>query len=110
LQKITEMKQIARNTTWLLLAVFGLIITPKELVHECYGHEDTRCNAGERASFEPLHHHCEILQLACPHYTRPEKQALAAVTSVPAVFADEVISSPAVPARFWFNLRAPPLS
>jgi len=110
LQFNLSMKNPAQHITWLLLVVFGLIITPKELIHEFYGHEDTRCNPGDRATFESLHHHCEILQLTCPSYTSPEKIQLNSIFCSHDEFNGTEIIKTAVPFRVYFNLRAPPLA
>ncbi|MEI6682038.1 MAG: hypothetical protein WCO44_05395 [Bacteroidota bacterium] len=103
------MSRISQYTAWLLLAVFGLILTPKELIHEFYHHEDTACMAGNRPSVEDHHHHCEILQLASLVYTSPGKVTLTVYN-----FDSREIIRPAavagpVSARIYFNLRAPPL-
>jgi hypothetical protein len=104
------MRKIIQHTSWLLLLVFGLIITPKELIHEFYGHEDTHCNSGNDQAFESHHHHCDILQLTSLVYTAPGKSSISGVVCVQFATTLPAVQNPAVPSAVYFNLRAPPLS
>jgi len=104
------MRRISRYTAWLLLVVFGLIITPRELIHEFYHHEDTVCMAGNKPVVEAHHHHCEILQIASLVYTTPGEVSL----NVYKIDRREIIIPETVAGqvstRIYFNLRAPPLA
>jgi hypothetical protein len=103
------MNCIERHISWLLIFVFGLIVTPKELIHEFYGHEDTHCSPGNRLSLESHHHHCEILQITSPDYTSPERFIPDTHKFIQAeVPSPDVIKTP-VSCLVYFNLRAPPL-
>ena len=104
------MRRISRHTTWLLLVVFGLIITPKELIHEFYHHEDTVCLAGDKPAVEAHHHHCEILQIASLVYTSPVIFTLNVYNLAPGEIILPATVAGAVSFLIYFNLRAPPLT
>ncbi len=104
------MRKISSHISLLLLVVFGFIITPKEMIHECYGHDDTHCSPGRAMTLEVHHHHCDILQIASLVYTSPFKIALHAIRFAKTpVFSVAFLITP-VPFLLFFNLRAPPLS
>ena len=104
------MNHLKRHISILLLVVFGLIITPKELIHEWYGHEDTHCRATGSIAIETHHNHCEILKLASPVYTSPVKMSLDALKFLRAFIKNVTIVTAILPVQLYFNLRAPPLS
>lgn len=104
------MGTLNRYISILLLIVFGVILTPKELIHEFYGHEDTHCNAGSSKAFETSHHHCDILNYAGFLYTTPGRVTLDHIESTRAAFSSSCIVNPLISPRFFFNLRAPPLA
>jgi hypothetical protein len=99
-----------KNTALLLLAVFTVILVPVELIHELYGHEDTRCAPGTAASLEPHHQHCRILQ------TDPTVFDIPLAAGLPeGKFVTTRVSPPAPIFRaagnhHFFQLRAPPLA
>jgi hypothetical protein len=64
--------------TWILLAVFGYILTPAALLHEFQGHEDTKCIPGTSA-IENQHIHCKLLQIEGQTYTPPQPVILASL-------------------------------
>ena len=100
---------IKQYITWLLLLIFSLIITPRELIHEFCDHVDTHCHPGTRLSFETHHHHCEILQLASLVFTSPEKINLIGCRFSLNDFFQPAVSRVNMPVPVYFNLRAPPL-
>ena len=99
---------IKRHITWLLLAVFSLIITPKEMIHEFYGHDDTHCNPGNLVAVESCHHHCQILKIEAQVYNSPEKCVLALVPGAHYVFRMLQQETPSCAKILFADLRAPP--
>lgn len=91
-----------------LLVVFGFILTPNELIHEFFGHEDTRCNPGKIVTIEQKHVHCSILRLETRVFTPPSPaNANPRLSCLQASFpALTVFSSRAI--YHYANLRAPP--
>ena len=58
------MRQAGKYLSIAMLLVLSLYLSPRYYIHELYGHEDTHCHPGSLAAVEPIHHHCEILQLS----------------------------------------------
>ncbi len=104
------MNHFIRHISWVLLVVFGLIITPKELIHEWYGHDDTHCRAAGSLAVETHHSHCEILRVTSLVYTSPEKTTLDALSFIRAFIINAGIVAAILPIKLYFNLRAPPRS
>ncbi|MGA3013452.1 MAG: hypothetical protein ABSD71_05400 [Bacteroidales bacterium] len=57
------MKKIDQYISILLLVCFLPIVTPKEFVHDLFGHEDTIDHYHSDVTIEKVHKHCEILQI-----------------------------------------------
>jgi hypothetical protein len=93
-----------------LFMVFALILFPKELVHELYGHHDTHCHPGLKTSLEPRHTHCKILQLEAFLFTTPHlsglKSYLFTITKV-RVFPSTAVQKSII---HYNQLRGPPIS
>jgi hypothetical protein len=63
-QILYPLRQATKHVSIVLLLVLSFYLSPRFYVHELYGHEDTHCHSGASSAIEPLHHHCEILQLS----------------------------------------------
>jgi hypothetical protein len=103
------MKKFSRLISWILLVFLGLVITPKELIHEFYGHEDAHCQQGNPKSVEPYHHHCVILQIEAQVFTNPEPYKPASNPGINAAFIGQTAVVPACAVILFANPRAPPV-
>ena len=102
------MPNLRKYTSWLLLTVFGYILTPAVLLHELHGHEDTHCIPGAVASFEVQHVHCKSLQIEAQVFTSP---GLLFRILIPGINSPLRITRPASPSCatvLFTDLRAPP--
>jgi hypothetical protein len=102
------MSQANKYISWILLAVFGYILTPAALIHEFNGHEDTRCNPGTSAAVETQHVHCKYLQIEAQVYTSPEPVALSSIPGINSLFRIPQLVTPCCAAVLFADLRAPP--
>jgi hypothetical protein len=95
--------------SWLLIAIFGYILTPFALIHEFHDHHDTHCNPGA-LSFDSQHIHCKILQIDAQIFTSPgtEPAAWISETFVPYTLFQPI--TPSCAAILFADLRAPPVS
>lgn len=57
------MKKIDQYISILLLVCFLPIVTPKEFIHDLFGHEDTIDHYHSAVTIEKVHKHCSILQV-----------------------------------------------
>jgi hypothetical protein len=73
----------------LLLAVFGFLLTPHELLHACVEHTDT-CDvvlhSGSETLVSSLHQHCDVLQLATTTLYHTIAQFTFSVSAVAATY------------------------
>lgn len=57
------MVKVNRYISILLLVCFLPIVTPKEFIHDLFGHEDTIDHYHSDITIEKIHKHCSILQV-----------------------------------------------
>jgi len=57
------MIQINRYLSFLLLVCLLPVLTPREVVHDLFGHEDTHDVYHSLVTIEKLHKHCNIFQV-----------------------------------------------
>ncbi|MCX6306663.1 MAG: hypothetical protein NT040_16985 [Bacteroidetes bacterium] len=106
---LQTVSKINKHLSWLLVALFGYVLTPAALIHEFHGHEDTHCLPGKTAAIDTQHIHCKFLQIEAQVFTSPVPMLLA---NIPASMAPCFFSRQATPscAMVMFAcLRAPPL-
>jgi hypothetical protein len=104
------MRDLRQYIAFLLLLVIGLVTTPKELIHEFAGHEDTHCHPSDVAAVENAHHHCSLLNFTCQPFTPQDQIEWSPPLTFPGIFSAgspsaEFLNRPLLP-----DLRAPPLS
>ncbi|MBL4654426.1 MAG: hypothetical protein JKY33_01205 [Bacteroidia bacterium] len=62
---------LKRTISYLIILSLGLVVFPKELVHELHEHEDTihkLCEKHSGPHFEKEHTHCDILNFQFPPF------------------------------------------
>jgi hypothetical protein len=57
------MFKVNRYISILLLVCFLPVVTPREFIHDLFGHEDTHDDYHPAVTFEKAHKHCSILQI-----------------------------------------------
>jgi hypothetical protein len=103
------MSIIKYHISWLLLIIFGYVITPVALIHELNGHEDNHCIARAKASVDAMHVHCKSLQIEAQVFTAPEPLLHTYIPEIyQQLFSPRAEQSSLAIVNFA-NLRAPPL-
>jgi hypothetical protein len=102
------MPNLRKYTSWLLLTVFGYILTPAALIHELHGHEDTRCIPGSVAAVGVKHVHCKSLQIEAQVFTPPGTLLLAALSGNNSPVRIAKPASPSCASVLFTDPRAPP--
>jgi len=57
------MFKLNRYLSILLLACFLPVVTPREFIHELFGHEDTQDIFHSTPTIEKIHQHCSLLRV-----------------------------------------------
>jgi len=102
------MLTLKKFTSGFLLAVFALIITPAELIHEFHGHDETQCHPGNFTTIEKQHSHCKLLQIEAQVFTSPEEFLSTLAQEIPSPIIGHQTEFPFLAAARFANLRAPP--
>ncbi|MGA2822857.1 MAG: hypothetical protein ABSE72_04960 [Bacteroidales bacterium] len=58
------MSKVNRYISILLLVCFLPVVTPKEFIHDLFGHEDTLDHYHSDITIEKIHKHCSIFQIS----------------------------------------------
>jgi hypothetical protein len=61
---LCTMSKLNRYISFLLLVCFLPVVTPKEFIHDLFGHEDTQDHYHSAVTIEKIHKHCSILQIS----------------------------------------------
>jgi hypothetical protein len=103
------MINVNRYISIFLLACFLPVMTPREIIHDLFGHEDTHDVYHSTVTIEKLHRHCSIYQMTFSSFISflksfsPEKEVNNSFYFFP---HEEFI--PAISVNLS-SLRAPPL-
>lgn len=70
------MFKVKRYISILLLVGFLPVLTPKEYIHDLFGHEDTHENYNSALTIDKAHKHCSILQVTFSTFVSLQKNFL----------------------------------
>jgi hypothetical protein len=103
------MNRITRYISILLLVSFLPILTPREFIHDLFGHEDTFDAYHSALVIERVHTHCSILQVTFSTFISTLKvfSVKKEVSNCPYAFS-RTLFIPAISVHLS-SLRAPPL-